>query len=331
MVLVTKNETKDECETIFQLVVESSEIGQRLDSFLSKNLNLSRARVQSLLAEGHISSPKLPKLSAALKIKNDQIFQVVIPQAAPADPMPQKIDLEILYEDEHLLVIEKPSGLVIHPAPGNQDMTLVNALLHHCQGSLSGIGGVKRPGIVHRLDKDTSGLMVVAKNDDTHQDLTRQFSERSIERAYYALIWGIPRPSAGKIEGDIGRHPKNRQKMAIVEKNGRYALTYYKTLQMLGNWASLIECKLATGRTHQIRVHMSSIGHPIIGDPVYGGSKFPKHFSNEEVKQEMMQHKGQLLHAYKLGFIHPLNKKNLFFESKLPSFFENTIKLLSNL
>ncbi|MDP3531752.1 MAG: RluA family pseudouridine synthase [Alphaproteobacteria bacterium] len=304
----------------------------RLDRFLVEALpDLSRSRLQDLIQHNHIKCLKASKLTASTKVRSAYVYDLFIPNPESAIPLPQDIELSIVYEDADLIVLDKPAGLVMHPAPGNQDQTLVNALLHHCGDSLSGIGGVKRPGIVHRLDKDTSGLIVVAKNDLTHQDLTRQFSERSIDRAYKALVWGVPSPKEGDIEGDIGRHPTNRKKMAIVQKNGRYALTHYKVDQTFAMIASLVDCKLATGRTHQIRVHLASKGHSIIGDPVYGGLKIPSVLKNDEIKQEIQKCNRQMLHAYRLGFIHPVSKKHLFFESNITDDYKFIINLFDKL
>jgi 23S rRNA pseudouridine1911/1915/1917 synthase len=316
----------------YKIQPDESHESIRLDLFLTKILpDLSRARAQALIDTSCVTNNQAKKISASSKVKSANIYNIFVPEAITADPLPQDIQLNIIYEDADLIVIDKPIGLVMHPAPGNEDQTLVNALLHHCGESLSGIGGVKRPGIVHRLDKDTSGLVVIAKNDITHQDLTRQFSDRSIDRAYKALVWGIPHPLNGSVEGHIGRHPTNRKKMAVVKHNGRYALTHYKTLKTFSPFASLIECKLATGRTHQIRVHLASIGHPVIGDPVYGGLKFPKKFNNEMIQQEIENHKGQLLHAFRLGFIHPISKKHLVFESNNSNIFDFILDLFDNM
>ncbi|MAO55390.1 MAG: RNA pseudouridine synthase, partial [Rhodospirillaceae bacterium] len=238
----------------------------------------------------------------------------------PAEPEGQDIPLDVVYEDDDLIVIDKPAGLVVHPAAGNADGTLVNALLAHCKGSLSGIGGVERPGIVHRLDKDTSGLMVAAKTDAAHRGLAKQFEDHSIDRAYLAVVWGVPRPTEGEVEGNIGRDPKNRKKMAVVgEGRGKYAKTYYKVVERLGMRASLVECRLATGRTHQIRVHMASLGHPVVGDPLYAGrhgrQTGPSGALPEDVKKTLSDGKGQALHAYILGFNHPVTGERLQFES----------------
>lgn len=287
--------------------------GQRLDKALAEVSGLSRERIKVLLAEGRIELGGKPVNQASLKPPEGAPFRIAVPEAAPAKAEPQDIPLDIAYEDEHLLVVDKPEGLVVHPAAGNPDRTLVNALLHHCQGQLSGIGGVARPGIVHRIDKDTSGLLVVAKSDVAHEALARQFADHTIERAYYAIVAGVPVPPAGTVTGAIARSNTNRKKMAIVsDGRGKHAVTHYRTLETLDG-ATLVECRLETGRTHQIRVHMSSIGHPLLGDPTYG--RTPQrlrpclaeiHFSR------------QALHARQLGFVHPVTGKKLNFFSDIP-------------
>lgn len=231
---------------------------------------------------------------------------IIMPPAVPATPTAENIALDIIFEDKDLLVINKPVGLVVHPAPGSPDGTLVNALLAHCGDSLSGIGGVKRPGIVHRLDKDTSGLIVVAKNDKAHRGLSEQLQDHSMARTYYAFVWGEPVPRAGKIDAPIGRHPTQRQKMAVV-KSGKPAVTHYEVIEKLDG-ASLLRCKLETGRTHQIRVHLSHIGHPLVGDPAYGKGRRPPPIPLPR----------QALHAAEIRFVHPVTKKVMEFKCDLP-------------
>ena len=267
---------------------------------------LSRARVQALIAAGNVKlNNQIITLNRTETQAGDHL-EITLPPAVAAEPIAQDIALNIIFEDEHMLVIDKPVGLVVHPAPGNPDGTLVNALLAHCGDSLSGVGGVKRPGIVHRLDKDTSGLMVVAKSDRAHQGLSAQLSGHTMGRMYLAFVWGTPAPPAGKIDLPIGRHPVDRKKMAVI-KSGRNAVTHYKILEELDG-ASLLECKLETGRTHQIRVHLSHLGHPLVGDPVYGKGRRPPPISLAR----------QALHATTIRFIHPMSGKAMEFHSELP-------------
>lgn len=267
--------------------------------------NLTRARAQALIAKGCV------KLNVAVVLTNRELVQVgdqieiTLPPAVPAEPLAESIALTIVFEDAHMLVIDKPAGLVVHPAPGSPDGTLVNALLAHCGDTLSGIGGVKRPGIVHRLDKDTSGLMVVAKSDRAHQGLSAQLLDRSLGRTYLAFVWGVPAPRAGKIDAPVGRHPIHRQKMAVI-KSGRNAVTHYEIVQPLTG-ASLVRCQLETGRTHQIRVHLAHIGHPLVGDPAYGKGRMPP-----------IPLARQALHATEIHFIHPVTGKSMTFTSELP-------------
>jgi 23S rRNA pseudouridine1911/1915/1917 synthase len=294
--------------------------GQRLDRFLTDFLpDMSRARVQALIAEGCVTRGEDIILDAARKTKAGECYRVTFPALRPAEPEAEDIPLTILFEDAHLLVIDKQAGLVVHPAPGNPDHTLVNALLSHCEGSLSGIGGVKRPGIVHRLDKDTSGLMIVAKDDITHRALTTMFSPdqpggKQVHRTYLAFAYGTPMPSAGRIDAPIGRNPHDRKKMAVTTKGGKASVTLYKTLQNFGGVASLIECTLLTGRTHQIRVHLSHLGHPLIGDGTYGGRQ-----KRSKASEQLRTFPRQALHAAGLAFQHPITGKDLTFSSALPA------------
>ncbi len=251
------------------------------------------------------------------------VYVVTQPAAADARPLGEAIDLSILYEDRHLLVLDKPAGLVVHPAPGNPDGTLVNALIAHCGDSLTGIGGERRPGIVHRLDKDTSGIMVVAKTEPVHTALSAAFAARDIERQYRALCWGLPSPASGEVAGDIGRDPRDRKRMAVVTRNGKQALTRYRTLQGFGLAAGLLAVNLATGRTHQIRVHLAHVGHPLIGDPVYLKRKpaAAQHLA-EPARGVALDFPRQALHAEMLGFIHPATGENLRFETPPPEDFQ---------
>jgi len=288
--------------------------GQRLDRALADATGLSRERIKALLGEGRVSLGGKAVSQASLKPDAGTAFAIAVPEAAPAEAAAQDIPLSIVFEDEHLIVIDKPAGLVVHPAAGNLDGTLVNALLHHCAGQLSGIGGVARPGIVHRIDKDTSGLLVVAKSDAAHEGLARQFADHSIERAYLAITAGTPSPLTGTVRGNIGRSDSNRKKMALVGGNrGKHAVTHYKVLEALEG-AALVECRLETGRTHQVRVHLASIGHALLGDPVYG--RTPSRL--RPTLQQLDFHR-QALHAAVLGFIHPTLGTALRFESPVPS------------
>ena len=288
-------------------VINPADVGLRLDKFLSLQTNLSRTRIASLIKEGCIK----PHFPADFKVILGQTFEVSLPTAQEATPTAQEIPLDILYEDDDLIVLNKPAGMVVHPGAGNFSGTLVNALLAHCGDSLSGIGGVKRPGIVHRIDKETSGVLVVAKNDMAHQKLSEQFSVHSIHRVYQAIVYGLTQPS-GTVRGNIGRSPTNRQKMAIVTHGGKPATTHYRLIKPLFNGkASLIECRLETGRTHQIRVHMTSVKHPLIGDKTYGNA--PK--GTVEILRRFPR---QALHAAELGFIHPRTGKNILIKAPMP-------------
>ncbi|MEN9683611.1 MAG: hypothetical protein RLZZ427_1362 [Pseudomonadota bacterium] len=295
----------------------SGEVGvgdQRLDKALAEASGLSRERIKALLGESRILLGGKPASQASLKLAAGTAFEIRVPEAVPATAQAQDIPLVVAFEDEHLIVVDKPAGLVVHPAAGNLDGTLVNALLHHCHGQLSGIGGVARPGIVHRIDKDTSGLLVVAKTDAAHEGLAQQFADHSIERAYLALVGGHPMPPAGTVRGAIARSSFDRKKMALVEAGrGKHAVTHFKTLERLHHCA-LVECRLETGRTHQVRVHMASIGHGLLGDPVYGRTP-PK---LRPVLNELHFHR-QALHAAVLGFVHPVTGAAIRLESALPA------------
>lgn len=312
--------------------VAPEEAGMRLDRFLADTLpDLSRSRIKSLLQEGHVTESGQTISDPSYRVKPETVFQISVPAPEEATPAAQDIPLTIVYEDADLLVIDKPAGLVVHPGPGQPDGTLVNALLAHCGDSLSGVGGVKRPGIVHRLDKDTSGLIVVAKNDAAHQSLSAQFADRSIDRSYRAIVWGVPMPPSGRIEGNIGRHPKDRKKMAVVAPpRGKSAATNYRLLQRFGDAASLVECKLESGRTHQIRVHMTHIGYPIIGDPVYGRrTPARKNAFAEDAAQLIGALNRQALHAAVIGFEHPRTAERLKFSSELPRDMKRIVSALS--
>lgn len=287
----------------------------RLDKALAQASTLSRARVQALIAQGRVEVDGKPMASPSVKVAAGSAFRIKVPPAAEPAAQPQDIPLDVTFEDEHLIIVNKPAGMVVHPAAGNADGTLVNALLHHCGGSLSGIGGVARPGIVHRIDKDTSGLLVVAKSDAAHEGLAAQFAEHSVHRRYLAVCAGHPNPSSGTIDEKLGRSDHNRKKMAVLDKDssrGKHAITHYKVVERLAS-SSLIECRLETGRTHQVRVHCASIGHALLGDQLYG--KTPKPL--KPVLSELGFAR-QALHAAQLGFLHPIHKQNIRFDADLP-------------
>ncbi len=309
-------------ESIIEGVIAAD--GQRLDKALADASGLSRERIKALLADGRIALAGKTATQPSLKPAEGTRFTISVPAAAPAEAIAQDIPLTIVFEDEHLLVVDKPAGLVVHPAAGNPDGTLVNALLHHCKGQLSGIGGVARPGIVHRIDKDTSGLLVVAKTNAAHEGLARQFADHSITRSYRAVVAGHPSPPAGTVTGAIARSNTNRKKMAIVaDGRGKHAVTHYRTLQTFDG-AALVECQLETGRTHQVRVHMSSIGHPLLGDPTYG--RTPPKLKPLLARAEFSR---QALHAAELGFVHPVTGENLHFSSKIPADMQGLIDCLN--
>ncbi len=304
--------------------------GGRLDRVLAGALGLSRTRVKRLIEGGAVALPGAAGTieEPSYKVKPGQIFAVIVPQIADPLPAGERIPLAVLYEDDDVIVVDKQAGLVVHPAPGNPDGTLVNALIAHCGDSLSGIGGVRRPGIVHRLDKLTSGLMVAAKNDRSHASLARQFKARSVARAYTAFAWAAPARPSGEIAGNIGRSARNRKKMAVLATGGRAALTRYRLVRRFGAAASRLECRLATGRTHQIRVHLAHRGLPVIGDAVYGGGLTPsrRHALGERGSGAVSALERHALHAHRLGFDHPGSGEELVFETDLP----NELKLLEN-
>lgn len=290
------------------------EAGLRLDRLLVLHLpTLSRTRLKRLIESGHVTRGGIACREPSLRVQPGHEFIVTLPEPEDAAPAPQEIALDIRFEDAHLIVVDKPAGLVVHPAPGNPDGTLVNALIAHCGPSLLGIGGVRRPGIVHRLDKDTSGLIVVAKTDAAHRALSGDFAARRIDRAYAAFVCGVPLPAIGEIIGNIGRSPANRKKMAVVgEGKGKSAITRYRVERSFGTVAALVECRLATGRTHQIRVHLAHRGHPLIGDPLYGRRR-------ARAAAPIAAFRRQALHARRLGFAHPADGRPLSFDSPLPA------------
>ncbi|MDR3373761.1 MAG: RluA family pseudouridine synthase [Ancalomicrobiaceae bacterium] len=339
------------------MTIEAGADPERLDAALAKRIpDLSRSRLKALIAEGCVTGAAGTLSDASRRVNAGDRFVVTVPAAIAALPEPEDIPLDVVYEDSDLLVIDKPAGLVVHPGAGNSTGTLVNALLHHCGASLSGIGGVSRPGIVHRLDKDTTGLMVVAKSDRAHVGLSKQFADHGregpLERAYQAIVWGVPRQSAGTLESLIGRSPKARELMAVVKSGGREAITHYTVLERFalpaegrrpgdrrgatGNdaeaIASLVECRLETGRTHQIRVHMAAMGHPLLGDADYGSgyrTKIDKlQKSAPKVAAALLALDRQALHAYLLAFEHPKTRKVMRFEGELPADFTRLLEAL---
>ena len=298
-----------------EFVVEQETAGQRIDRFLSgEDTGLSRSALQALVAEGHVQCNG-KTVAKSLKLKAGDTVLLEIPDAKPIEAVPQEIPLDIVYEDAHLLVVNKPKGMVVHPAPGNPDGTLVNALLWHCKGSLSGIGGEIRPGIVHRIDKDTSGLIIAAKNDFAHAALAAQLKDHSLARTYVCIVCGKIKDDSGTIDAPIGRHPADRKKMAVTEKNSRSAVTHWRVLERFSGY-TLVECKLETGRTHQIRVHMAYRGHPILGDMVYGHKK-------PELGQD-----SQCLHAKELRFVHPRTGQPVTVCCELPDYFTALLEKL---
>ena len=288
----------------------------RIDKYLSlASPELTRNRIQGLISDGNITvNGKTVK--ANYKVRENDRIEILIPNAVPADILAEDIPLDIVYEDDDILIVNKPKGMVVHPAPGHYTGTLVNALMHHCKDNLSGINGELRPGIVHRIDMDTTGLLIVCKNDKAHNFIAEQLKVHSITRKYYAIVYNAFKGAEGTIEGNIGRHPNDRKKMTITP-NGKPAITHYKVLKNLGKYA-LVECMLETGRTHQIRVHMSSLNHPLLGDEVYGPLNCP------------FRLQGQVLHAKTIGFIHPTTNEYIEFDSELPDYFCKLIETLEN-
>jgi 23S rRNA pseudouridine1911/1915/1917 synthase len=327
---------------ILEAAVPDEHAGWRLDRFLTAALpQFSRSRLQQLIGEGAVAL--MTDVAGAKiedgnhRVKPGERYRVLVPPPAPAEPQAQAIPLAIVYEDSDLLVIDKPAGLVVHPAAGNPDGTLVNALLAHC-ADLAGIGGVTRPGIVHRLDKDTSGLLVVAKNERAMRSLARQFAAHAIERVYNAIVWGAPRAGEGFIEGNLARSPFDRKRMAVMRESGKPARTRYRMLERFGPadraFAALVECRLETGRTHQIRVHLAHIGHPLIGDSTYGRARKPPRAHTPEQERAYdaaAKFPRQALHAGVLGFHHPSLQKTLRFESPWPADFAMLVGVLRTL
>jgi len=335
--------------------ITPSQAGERLDKFLNAHLpNLTRTRLKALIESNQVllgeaphlkglfcqakeeepieditlsleqaaDLPMIPCTQPSKKLKEMTVVSLTVPEVEEALPVPQKVNFEVIFEDDDVIVINKPAGLVVHPGAGNHDGTLVNGLLYHCGKSLSGIGGVARPGIVHRLDKGTSGLMVVAKNDHAHQFLSNQFAGRTLKRTYFAICWGVPNPLEGTVTGNIARDPRHRQRMKVVGFGGKEAVTHYYVHEKLGHYCALIECTLETGRTHQIRVHMTQKGNSLVGDPLYG--RKPRGLLESlraKIAELTLDGNRPILHAARLQFIHPTTKETLEFETELPKDF----------
>ncbi len=301
----------------YRFVVSDTQNGQRIDKFLSENISdRSRSFIASVIEEGS-ALVNGKKISKSYKVSVGDSVQVTVAEATELEAVPQNIPIDVVYEDEDLIVVNKPKGMVVHPAAGNPDGTLVNALLHHCKGQLSGINGVLRPGIVHRIDKNTSGLLVVAKSDRAHFSLSEQIKEHSMTREYRAVIYGHLKDREGAVDAPIGRSAVDRKRMCVTDKNSKHAITHYTVLEEYRDF-SYISCKLETGRTHQIRVHMSYIGHPLAGDDVYGPKKVITELS------------GQCLHAMRLGFLHPVSGEYMEFSSELPEYFQKFLEKIRN-
>ena len=299
------------------ITLKSDISGVRIDKFISDNLeNQSRSYVQKLIEDGLVTLNEKP-VKAKYKVKIGDEFNIVIPEAEELDIVAEDIPLDIIYEDNDILVVNKPKGMVVHPAPGHYTGTLVNAIMYHCKDNLSGINGVLRPGIVHRIDMNTTGSLLVCKSDKAHQIMADKFKVHDLTRKYHCIVHGNIKEDEGVINAPIGRHPIDRKKMSTKCKNGRNAITHYKVLKRFGNY-TYVECQLETGRTHQIRVHMASIGHPVLGDDVYGPSKCPFKLD------------GQTLHAKILGIEHPITGEYMEFDAPLPEYFEKLLKKLEN-
>lgn len=300
-------------EVVFDITPEMED--ERIDKCISGYMeDLSRSYVQKVIKDGSVSVNDTT-VKANYRVKVDDRVRFVIPDSVEPDIPAQEIPLDVLYEDRDILIVNKPKNMVVHPAPGHYEGTLVNAILYHCRGELSGINGVLRPGIVHRIDKDTTGSVIVCKNDEAHRAVANLLKAHDITRKYRAVVYGNVKEDQGTVNAPIGRHPNDRKKMAVNEKNGKRAVTHYQVLERFGQY-TYIECQLETGRTHQIRVHMASIGHPLLGDAVYTGRKAPFHLE------------GQVLHAMTIGFVHPGSGQYVEFEAPLPEYFEKLLEKL---
>lgn len=302
-----------------QYEVTAEEDGLRLDQYIAgRCMDLSRSYIQKLIKESRVTINKNIQTKTKTAVQESDLVNVSLPDPKELEIKPQDIPLDILYEDNDVLVVNKPKGMVVHPAPGHYEDTLVNAVLYHCRDNLSGINGVLRPGIVHRIDKDTTGALIVCKNDKAHQKIADQLREHTITRSYRAIVYNNFSEDEGMINAPIGRHPTNRKKRMVTEKNSKEAITHYKVLDHLNHKFNYIECRLETGRTHQIRVHMSHIGHPLLGDEVYG-----------PVNSKFKNLQGQTLHAATIGFIHPTTEEYMEFSAPLPDYFEKLLKTLA--
>ncbi len=321
-------------KNILNIIVPLNYHGCRIDKFLQSQINkLSRTRLQGLILDGQVKLNNITINSTSKKIRSEDKINIIFPPPKETHIKPNKIPLDILFDDDDIIIINKSPGVVVHPGAGNFEKTIVNGLLFKYKNNLSGIGGKLRPGIVHRIDKDTSGVIVVAKNDLAHINLSKQFSNHSIKRVYEALVWGSLKPQNGKINEKISRSVKNRQLMTVKKEKGKMSITNYKTIKIFQNInlpkISLIECKLETGRTHQIRVHMNFKGNSILGDKSYGKTKKKFKKIDFNLEKKISNFSRQALHAKSLGFIHPKTKKEVFFEAKRPKDFDNLIKILN--
>lgn len=319
-------------EPTYTVPVADDKAGTRLDKLLAASVpSLSRAQLQALIHQGCVAEAVAGIARDPSKlVRSGEVYRIAAPPSPPAWPQPEAIPLDVVYEDDHVIVIDKPAGLVVHPGAGNRAGTLVNALLAHCGGRLSSIGAPDRPGIVHRLDKDTSGLLIAAKTDLAHQDLARQFAEHSVERAYAAVVWGHPNPASGRISSQIGRSARDRTQMAVLARGGKAAVTHYETIKHLGRSATLVRCRLDTGRTHQIRVHLAFAGHPLVGDPVYRRpprSSRPAGIAASSGSPPLPLRR-QALHAILIGFRHPHSLQRLSFSSEIPRDINEVMNLL---
>ena len=322
----------NEDNIFFTQPVNEQNTGIRIDKYITDCCGeFSRAQVQRLIDDGMVFIDEKNTVTKKTKTKLGDVYKITLPPPIEAEPLPENIPLDILYEDEDLIVINKPAGMTVHPAAGAHSGTLVNALLFHCKSSLSGIGGVARPGIVHRIDRFTSGILVVAKNDLTHRGLAEQFSDHTIERTYFAIVYGLPNPTKGVISGNIARSPYDRKKMAIVQNGGKTAVTHYETVENYKNACSLVKCNLETGRTHQIRVHLSSIGCNLVGDDIYVKAKKSSVPLPTEIKKYVNTFPRQALHAYSLGFEHPIKHIHLAFTADYPDDMKELMKKLRNI